>query len=114
MPNMSTRPEPAAIHSALQEAEDLDQPNAARCLALSLFPDDADPDLAFLQEVNPADAAWRLALGERLLEHHLCQRTLKIIAEHPGPASFEAISGGLAQVRVLRDWSPTITAHSLS
>ncbi|WP_297778207.1 DEAD/DEAH box helicase [uncultured Roseovarius sp.] len=103
-PEYLDRPEPAAIHSALQEAEDLDQPNAARRLALCLFPDHADPDLAFLREIDPADPAWRIALGDRLLEHHLCQRTLKIIAEHPGPASFEAISAGLAQVRVLRDW----------
>lgn len=105
-PEYLDRPEPAAIHTALQEAEDLDQPNAAERLALCLFPDGSEPDLAFLRELAAADPAWRVALGERLLEHHLCQRTLKIIAEHPGPASFEAISAGLAQVRVLRDWGP--------
>ena len=106
-PEYVDRPNPVAIHSALQEAADLDQPKAARWLALCLFPDDTDPDLAFLREIDPADPSWRIALGDRLLEHHLCQRTLKIIAEYPGPASFEAISAGLAQVRVLRDWDPS-------
>lgn len=103
-PEYLDRPDPAEIRVALQEAEELDQPDAARRLAICLFPDETDPDFAFLRDGDPADPAWRIALGNRLLQHHLCQRTLKIIAEHKGPAALEAIAAGLAQVRVLRDW----------
>ena len=105
-PEYLDRPDPAAIHTALEEAEDLDQPKAARRLAVCLFPDGADPDLAFMHKGDPADAAWRIALGDQLLQHHLCQRVLKIIAEHLGPASLDAITEGLAQVKVLRDRAP--------
>lgn len=98
------RPDPADIHGALRAATEMDQPGAARRLAVCLFPDRTDPDLAFLDTGDPADPAWRIALGDRLVQHHLCQRTLKIIAEHKGPASLEAIAAGLGQVRVLRDW----------
>lgn len=42
-PEYLDRPNPAAIHAALREADDLDQPNAARRLAVCLFPDDAGP-----------------------------------------------------------------------
>lgn len=103
-PEYLDRPEPAGIHAALQEAEELDQPSAAQRLAICLFPDKTDPDFAFLRDGDPADPAWRIALGDRLLHHHLCQRALKIIAEHKGPAALGAIATGLAQVRVLRDW----------
>ena len=103
-PEYLDRPEPADIHAALREAEELDQAGAALRLATCLFPDRTDPDLAFLDDWDPSDPVWRIALGERLKEHHLCQRTLKIIAEHTGPASLEAIAAGLAQVRVIREW----------
>ncbi len=103
-PEYLDRPEPAEIHIALREAEELDQPSAAQRLAICLFPDETDPDFTFLRDGHPADPAWRIALGDRLLHHHLCQRALKIIAEHKGPAALEAIATGLAQVRVLRDW----------
>lgn len=103
-PEYVDRPDPVGVHAALREAEELDQPLAAQRLAHCLFPDETDPDFAFLRDGNPADPAWRIALGERLLQHHLCQRALKIIAEHAGPASLEEIAAGLAQVRVLRDW----------
>lgn len=106
-PEYLDRPNPSEILAALDEAEDLDQPNAARRLALCLFPDVEDTDLAFLHAGDPSDAGWRIALGARLLQHHLCQRVLKIIAENPGPASLETIAAGLSHVRVLRDWSPT-------
>ena len=85
----------------------MDQPGAARRLAACLFPDRTAPDLAFLDEGDPADPAWRIALGDRLVQHQLCQRTLKIIAEHKGPASLQVIAAGLGQVRALRDWSET-------
>lgn len=104
-PEYLNRPDPEEVRVALQEAEELDQPNAARRLALCLFPDGTDADLAVLREGDPAGASWRIALGDRLVQHHLCQRTLKIIAEHRGPASLETIAAGLAQVRVLREWS---------
>lgn len=97
-------PDPAEIYVALRDAAEMDQPGAARRLAAGLFPDRTDPDLAFLDAGDPSDPAWRIALGDRLLQHHLCQRTLKIIAEHKGPASLEAVAAGLGQVRVLRDW----------
>lgn len=103
-PEYLERPEPGEIHAALREAAEMDQPRAARRLATGLFPDRDDPDLAFIDTGDPADPVWRIALGDRLVQHHLCQRTLKIIAEHTGPASLEAISAGLGQVRVLRDW----------
>ena len=104
-PEYLDRPEPSEIHQALDEAEELDQATAAQRLAFCLFPDKGDPELSFLEDLNPADPAWRTALGERLLEHHLCQRVLKIIASHTGPASLDDIAAGLARVRVLRDWS---------
>ncbi|WP_209507395.1 DEAD/DEAH box helicase [Ruegeria sp. HKCCSP335] len=104
-PEYLDRPDPAEIHTALREAEEMDQADAALRLATALFPDRTDPDLAFIDDGAVSDQAWRIALGERLKEHHLCQRVLKIIAEHKGPASLEAIAAGLAQVRVLRDWS---------
>ena len=103
-PEYLDRPEPSEIHVALREAEELDQAGAALRLSTCLFPDRTDPDLTFIDEGDPSDPAWRVALGERLKEHHLCQRVLKIIAEHEGPASLEAIAAGLAQVRVIRDW----------
>jgi DEAD/DEAH box helicase domain-containing protein len=103
-PEYLDRPNPAEIHAALREAAELDQPAAARRLAACLFPDRADRDLRFLDGGDPAAATWRIALGERLVQHHLCQRTLKIIAEHKGPASLAAIAASLAQVRILRDW----------
>ncbi|MCZ8133545.1 MAG: DEAD/DEAH box helicase [Rhodobacteraceae bacterium] len=104
-PEYLDRPDAAEIRTALREAAEMDQPGAARRLAAGLFPDRSDPDLAFLEEGDPSDPDWRIALGERLVQHHLCQRTMKIIAEHKGPASLEAIAAGLGQVRVLRDWS---------
>lgn len=103
-PEYLDRPEPPDIHAALREAAEMDQPGAARRLAACLFPDRDDPDLAFLDEGDPSDPAWRIALGDRLVQHHLCQRTLKIIAENKGPASLEAVAAGLGQVRVIRDW----------
>ena len=103
-PEYLDRPDPAEIHAALREAAEMDQPGAAQRLAACVFPDRTAPDLAFLEEGDPADPAWRIALGDRLVQHHLCQRTLKIIAEHKGPASLEVISAGLGQVRALRDW----------
>ena len=99
------RPEPATLHTALQEAENLDQPRAAQRLAICLFPDAQDRDFALLHTGNPADMHWRLVLGQRLLQHYLCQRTLKMIAEHPGPAALDTVAAGLAQVHVLRDWA---------
>ena len=105
-PEYLERPAPPEIHAALREAEDLDQAGAARRLALCLFPDREDPELAFLEKIDPADAGWRISLGKRLRQHHLCQRTLKIIAQHSGPASLDAVAEGLAKVRVLRDWAP--------
>lgn len=103
-PEYLDRPEPTEIHAALREAEEMDQPGAAKRLATCLFPDRSDPDLAFLMDTDPSEPAWRLALGDRLLQHHLCQRTLKIIAEHKGPSSLEDIAAGLVQIRVLREW----------
>lgn len=103
-PEYLDRPDPADIHAALHEAAEMDQSSAAGRLAICLFPDKTDADLAFLRTGDPAEAAWRIALGDRLVQHHLCQRTLKIIAEHKGPASLEAIATALVQVRVLRDW----------
>ncbi|MBX2831457.1 MAG: DEAD/DEAH box helicase [Rhodospirillales bacterium] len=100
------RPDPAMVHAALREAEDLNQPNAARRLAECLFPDKSDPDLSFIHEGDPSKISWRIELGARVLEHHLCQRALKIIAEHSGPASLDELSAGLSQVRVLRGWEP--------
>ncbi|WP_045834969.1 DEAD/DEAH box helicase [Hyphomicrobium sp. 99] len=105
-PEYLDRPAPAAIRAALKDAEDLDQPGAALRLAACLFPDTADPDLTFLREGDPADQTWRIALGDRLLQHHLCQRTLRLIAEQSAPASLDAIATGLSQVKVLRDWAP--------
>jgi DEAD/DEAH box helicase domain-containing protein len=103
-PEYLDRPDPAEIHAALREAGEMDQPGAARRLAACLFPDRTAPDLAFLDGGDPAEPAWRIALGDRLVQHHLCQRALKIIAEHKGPASLEVIAAGLGQVRALRDW----------
>jgi DEAD/DEAH box helicase domain-containing protein len=108
-PEYLDRPEPADIHTALQEAAEMDQPSAAQRLATCLFPESRDADLAFLTDGDPADPSWRIALGDRLVQHLLCQRTLKIIAEHTGPASLETIAASLVQVRVLRDWSETDT-----
>ena len=105
-PEYLDRPARATIHNSMKAAEDLDQPGAAQRLAACLFPDAADPDLTVLHEGDPSDPTWRIALGERLLQHHLCQRTLRIIAEHSGPASLDAIATGLSQVKVLRDWTP--------
>jgi DEAD/DEAH box helicase domain-containing protein len=84
-PEYLDRPDPSEIHRALQEAAEMDQPDAARRLAVCLFPERADPDLTFIDNGDPADAAWRIALGERLVQHHLCQRTLKIIADTKDP-----------------------------
>jgi DEAD/DEAH box helicase domain-containing protein len=97
-------PEPADIHVALQEAGEMDQPGAAWRLATCLFPDRTDPDLAFVDSDDPSDPAWRISLGERLKDHVLGQRTLKIIAVHKGPASLEAVAAGLSQVKIIRDW----------
>ncbi|WP_412506107.1 DEAD/DEAH box helicase [Roseovarius sp. SYSU LYC5161] len=104
-PEFLDRPDPAEIHAALREAEELDQAGAALRLATCLFPDRTDPDLAFLDEEKPSEPSWRIALGERLKEHHLFQRALKIIAEHKGPASLEAIAAGLTQVKSIREWT---------
>jgi DEAD/DEAH box helicase domain-containing protein len=106
-PEYLDRPDPAEIHAALREAGEMDQPGAARRLAACLFPDRTAPDLAFLDEGDPADPEWRIALGDRLVQHHLCQRTLKIVADLKGPASLEVIAAGLGQVRALRDWPET-------
>nr|CAD6609853.1 hypothetical protein RTCK_02220 [Rhizobium sp. TCK] len=102
-PEYLDRPDPAEIHSALSEAAEMDQPGAARRLAAGLFPERTDPELSFLDAGDPADPAWRIALGDLLVQHHLCQRTLKIIAENKS-APLEAVAAGLGQVRVLRDW----------
>lgn len=108
-PEYVERPEPADIHAALREAAEMDQPSAAQRLTTCLFPDSMDTDLAFLTSEDPSDSSWRIALGDRLTQHLLCQRTLKIIAEHKGPASLEVIAAGLLQVKILRDWSDTDT-----
>ena len=106
-PEYFEQPEPVDIHAALREAEELDQAGSAMRLATCLFPDRTDPDFAFFDEGNPSDTAWRIALGKQLKEHYLCQRVLKIIANHRGPASLDAIAAGLAQVRIIRDWPAT-------
>lgn len=97
--------DPADIHAALRAAEELDQAGAALRLAACLFPDRADPDLAFIDDGDPSDPAWRISLGEQLKDHILFQRTLKVLAEHKGPASLSAIAAGLAQVKIIRDWA---------
>ena len=97
--------DPAEIHAALRDAEEMDQSGAALRLATALFPERTDPDIAFLDDGDPAEPGWRIALGERLKVHYLCQRVLRIIAEHKGPASLEVIATGLRQFPVLRNWS---------
>ena len=99
-PEYLDRPESSEIHEALREAQELDQAEAALRLAACLF-----PDIDFLNEEDPSDFAWRIQLGHRLKEHYLCQRVIKIIAGHSGPASLETIAVGLRQVRIIRDWS---------
>lgn len=112
-PEYLDQPDPNEIHVALREALELDQSGAARRLAACLFPDRRAADLVFLDRGNPADPAWRIALGDRLVQHHLCQRTLKIIADQKEPASLEVIAVGLGQVRALRDW-PEIDKSALA
>ena len=99
-PEYLDQPEPGDVHEALREAQELDQAEAALRLAACLF-----PDIDFLNDGDPSDLAWRIELGHRLKEHYLCQRVIKIIAGHSGPASLEAIAAGLRQVRIIRDWS---------
>ena len=106
-PEYLDRPDPNEIHVALREAAEMDQSGAAKRLAACLFPDRTAPDLAFLDGGNPADLEWRIALGVRLVQHHLCQRTLKIIAEQKEPTSLQVVAAGLGLVRALRDWSET-------
>ena len=106
-PEYFDRPHPEEIQSALAEAENLDQPASAQRLAVCLFPDKSDRDLVELHTGHPADSAWRIALGRLLLQLHLCQRVLKIIAETKGPASLETIATTLGQAKVLRDWEAT-------
>lgn len=106
-PEYFDRLRPADVCTAIEEAEDLDQPGAARCLAGCLFPDKDDPDLALLHAGDPAEASWRLLLGQRLLEHNLCQRVLKIIHEAKRPVSLDEIAVALGQVKSLREWEPT-------
>ena len=112
-PEYVDRPNADVIQTALREAGELNQPEAAQRLARCLFPDETDPDFAFVHEGDPSEPVWRIALGSHLLQHHICQRVLKIIAEHKGPASFEALAIGLGQVRVLRDWSD-LDRHALA
>ena len=104
-PEYSDRPAPSDIRSALLTAEDMNQPNAAKKLALCLFPETTDPDLEALHSGDPSTSEWRFLLGNLLMEQQLAQRTLKIIAEHSGPASLDDVSEGLAHVKALRKWS---------
>ena len=100
-------PAPEEIRTALAEAENLDQPGAAMRLANCLFSDGGDPDLAELHSGDPVAPAWRILLGQLLLEHHICQRVLKIINECPGPSSIEEIATGFGQAKAVRGWDPT-------
>ncbi len=106
-PEYFDRLQPEEVVTAIAEAENLDQPGAARRLAICLFPDKRDPDLAIFHTKDPVDASWRLSLGQRLLEHSLCQRVLKIIHEAQRPVSLDEIAAALGQVKTLRDWDPT-------
>lgn len=105
-PEYFDRIEPKDVGSAVRDAEDGDQPAAAKRLATCLFPNGRDPDLAPLHAGDPADPAWRVLLGQRLLEHHLCQRVLKILHEASGPATLDDIAAALGQVKSLREWEP--------
>ncbi len=104
-PEYTDRPYPDAIRAALGAAEDMGQADAAKHLALCLFPDASDPDLKALQNGEPTSPEWRVLLGSLLKEQQLAQRTLMIIAEHSGPASLEDVAKGLSSVKALRGWS---------
>lgn len=97
-------PESTQVIQSLSEAEDTDQPGAAMRLATCLFPDETDPDLKDLHSGNANDPNWRILLGRLLLEHHVCQRVLRIINDTPGPALLEHIASELGQAKAIRDW----------
>ena len=104
-PEYTDRPDPADVRAALGSAEDMSQADAAKHLALRLFPDASDPDLEALHAGDPSSPAWRVLLGNMLKEQQLAQRTLMIIAEHTGPASLANVAKGLSSVKALRGWS---------
>lgn len=99
-PEYLDQPDPAEIHAALRDAEESNQASAALRLAKCLF-----PDIILTGKENPSDPKWRTELGKILKEHYLCQRVLKIIADHTGPASLDAIADGLRRVRIIHGWS---------
>ncbi len=105
-PEYSDRPSPDQIRAALSAAEGMSQAEAAKHLAICLFPKTTDPDLEALHAGDPTSLDWRLLLGRLLLEQQLVQRTLKTIAEHSGPASLEDVAAGLSLVKAIRKWRP--------
>ena len=108
-------PDPNRISNALHDAQEISHGNnhhehstaqseTALLLAKTLFQDRNDPALAFIDEDNPFEKQWRIALGEQLKKHYLCQQMMKIIAGHEGPASFEVMAEGLEKIPGLDHW----------
>ena len=110
-PEYTDWPEPSEVAQALETAARMTQAAAAQHLATCLFPLATDRDLVALREGDPSSRAWRLLLGRVLLEHLAVQRVLRVIAEHPGPASLSVISAGLGAVKALSAWSPEDRMH---
>jgi DEAD/DEAH box helicase domain-containing protein len=104
-PEYTDWPEPSELAAALEAATEMSQAGAAQHLAICLFPSSTDPDVLSLREGDPSSILWRLLLGRVLLEHLAVQRVLRVIAEHPGPASLSAIATGLGAVKALTAWS---------
>ena len=97
-------PEPSEITNALSEAENSDQPGAAKRLATCLFPEQRDADVEALHSGDAKDVSWRILLGHLLLEHYGCQRVLRIINDCDGPVSIEHISAKLGHAKAIREW----------
>jgi DEAD/DEAH box helicase domain-containing protein len=101
-------PGPERLEAAITSALLLDQAQAALAIARAFFPefDPGDEDFDPSLPQDPAQPAWRLALGDRLRQHIAAQRVVGALGEIKGPADLADVVAILAESRLFRRWSP--------
>ena len=105
--NLLALPQQETIERAILEAEDLDQPTAAKVLIDALFseePAESKFTLDVPERLAPDSTEFRLELGKLLKQSRAVSLVMSAIAEHKGPIALSDLADAL-RLRPLDSWS---------